>query len=260
VRSAKETKIYYKKMKFSKPVLVVGLPGVGSVGSLVVEHLRSQFKAKKFATLYSPHFPYQIVLLKNGAFRMITNRFYYIKRGKGKRDVILLTGDAQPLSSEGQYDVNDKIVEFFKLMGGSEIYTIGGFGTGAQYVKSPKVFGLGTDRQAVAYMKKHGITPTDSLNMAVVGSAGMIVAFARKHGIRASCILGETGALEVDANTAKAVLQALGKLLGMDIKLDDIDKLKAETERLMKELEDAQKGAAGQGADRRPQDTASYIR
>ncbi len=260
MHSAKETIIYYKKTKFNEPVLIVGLPGVGSVGSLVAEHLRSQFKAKKFATLYSPHFPYQIVLLKNGTFRMITNRFYYIKRGNGKRDVMLLTGDAQPLSSEGQYEVNDKIVEFFKLMGGSEIYTIGGFSSGAQYVRNPKVFGLGTDRQAVSHMKKHGVTPTDALNMAVVGSAGMIVAFAKKHKMRASCILGETGALEVDANTAKAVLQTLGKLLGISIKLDDIDKLKAETERLMKEFDEAQKGAAGQGPDGLPKGTASYIR
>lgn len=241
--------------------MVVGLPGVGSVGSLVVEHLRGQFKAKKFATLYSPHFPYQIILLKNGAFRMVTNRFYYIRKGKGKSDIILLTGDAQPMTPEGQYEVNDKIVDFFKHIGGKAIYTIGGFNSGMQYVKNPKVFGLATDRTAVSELKKHGIVPTDALNMAVVGSAGMIVAFAKKHGISATCILGETGMLDVDANTAKAVLQTIGRMLGRQVRLEDMDRLKAETERLMKELEDARKGSQlPPGMEKQHGDVASYIR
>ncbi len=255
----KDTVIYYRNIKLHNPVLVVGLPGVGSVGSLVVEHLRSQFKAKKFATLYSPHFPYQIILLKNGAFRMVTNRFYYVRQGRGKSDIVLLTGDAQPMTPEGQYDVNDKIVAFFKHIGGKVIYTIGGFGSGAPYVKSPKIFGLATDKRTMNLLKKHDIMPTNSLNMAVVGSAGMIVAFAKKHRISAACILGETGMLEVDANTAKTVLQMMGRVLGREVKLEDMDKLKTETERLLKELEDAQKGAMT-GPDSRLSDTTSYIK
>src|SRR5271155_3818438 len=122
----KDTKIFYKKVKFTDPVLIVGLPGIGSVGSLVADHLRNELKAKKFATLYSPHFPYQVIMLNNGNFRLINNRFYYVKGKKGKSDIILLLGDAQPMTSEGQYEVNEKIVEFFKHLGGSKIYTIGG--------------------------------------------------------------------------------------------------------------------------------------
>src|SRR5882762_290785 len=98
----KETKIYYKKVKLNDPILFVGLPGIGSVGTLVAEHLRNELKAKKFATLYSPYFPYQIIMLKNGAFRLVNNRFYYHKSGNGKSDIVILLGDAQPISSEGQ--------------------------------------------------------------------------------------------------------------------------------------------------------------
>jgi len=65
----KETKIYYKKVKLRNPVLLVGLPGMGNVGSLVAAHLKNELKAKKFATLLSPHFPYQVMMLKSGAFR-----------------------------------------------------------------------------------------------------------------------------------------------------------------------------------------------
>jgi hypothetical protein len=235
----KDTKIYYKKTKFNDPILFVGLPGIGSIGSLVAEHLKSELKAKKFATLYSSHFPYQIIMLKNGGFRLVNNRFYYAKGSKGKSDIIILLGDAQPMTPEGQYEVNEKIVEFFKQLGGRRIYTIGGFSMGAQYVKSPKVFGLATDSKTVDYIKKQGVTPTDSTGMSVLGSAGMIVAFSKKHRISAACIMGETGLLDVDANSAKAVLQVIGKMLGRKIALGSIEKLKGETEKLMSELEDA---------------------
>ena len=56
----KDTKIYYRKVKLNDPILLVGLPGIGNVGNLVAEHLKNELKAKKFATLYSPHFPFQV--------------------------------------------------------------------------------------------------------------------------------------------------------------------------------------------------------
>jgi uncharacterized protein len=256
----KETKIRYKKVKLKNPVLFVGLPGIGSVGNLVVEHLRHTLKAKRFATLYSPHFPYQIIMLKNGTFRLINNRFYYIKGKKGGNDIVLLIGDAQPLTPEGQYEVNEKIVEFFKHLGGKQIYTIGGFSPVAQYVKNPRVFGLATDSKTMNRVKAKGVIPTESTGMTVLGSAGMIVAFAKKHRISAACLMGETGLLEVDANSAKAVLGIVSKILGMEIELGDLEKLKGETEKMIRELEEAQRRMqnpqGGTGRDESP----NYIR
>ena len=63
------TKIYYKKkLKFRNPVMIVGLPGIGSVGSLVAEYLKNELDAKRFATLYSPHFIHQTIMLKSGSY------------------------------------------------------------------------------------------------------------------------------------------------------------------------------------------------
>jgi hypothetical protein len=242
----KDTKIYYKKIKFNKPVLLVGLPGIGSIGNLVAEHLRNELKAKKFATLYSPNFPYQIIMQKNGTFRLVSNRFYYVKGKPGKNDLIILLGDAQPLTPEGQYDVNERIVEFFKMLGGSRIYTIGGYSIGTHYVKSPRVFGLATDSETLDYLKKNGVTPTNSVGMSVLGSAGMIVAFSKKHKIKAACMMGETGLLEVDANSAKAVLEVISKMFDIKINLSNIEKLKTATEKMLRDLDEASKSMFAQ--------------
>jgi uncharacterized protein (TIGR00162 family) len=254
----RETKIYYKKTKLNDPILFVGLPGIGSIGSLVAEHLKKELKAKKFATLYSPYFPYQIIMLKKGSFRLVSNRFYLSKGAKGKSDIVILLGDAQPLSPEGQYEVNEKIVEFFKHLGGRRIYTIGGYSMGAQYVKEPRVFGLGTDASTVGQMKKLGVTPTEATGMSVLGSAGMIVAFSKKHKIEAACIMGETGMLDVDANSAKAVIRVVGKVIGREIKLGSIEKLSGETERMLKELDDTKMMSFP--SESKPKEDTSYIR
>lgn len=256
----KETKIYYKKTKLNSPVLFVGLPGIGSIGSLVAEHLRKELKAKRFATLYSPHFPYQILMLKNGSFRMVSSRFYYAKGRKGKSDVVILIGDAQPLSPEGQYEVNEKIVEFFKQLGGSRIFTIGGFSMGAQYIKTPRVFGLATDQDTVAQIKRYGVTPTESTGMSVLGSAGMIVAFSKKHKMKAACIMGETGMLDVDANSAKAVLQVVGKVIGREINPGSIEKLRGETEKMLGELSERRLMPFQQETSGGPREEPGYIR
>ncbi len=255
----KDTKIYYKKVKLKDPILLVGLPGIGSVGSLVAEHLRNELKAKKFATLYSPHFPYQIIMLKNGMFRLVNNRFYYYKSKKGGSDVVILLGDAQPLTSEGQYEVNEKIVQFFKHLGGTHLYTIGGYSIGGQYVKSPRVFGVATDKPTLEQIKKLGVSKANAPGMSVLGSAGMIVAFSKRHGINAACIMGETGMLEVDANSAKAVLEIIGKMLKMNIPLASIEKLKGETDRMLKEFEEASHGMMTP-QERKPGDDVNYIR
>ena len=103
------TRIYYNKdIKFKNPIMVVGLPGIGSVGSLVGEYLKNELGAKKFGSLYSSHFMHNTIMLKSGYSRLISNRFYYKNTKAGQ--IIILLGDTQSGTSEGQYEINEKIV------------------------------------------------------------------------------------------------------------------------------------------------------
>jgi hypothetical protein len=253
-----KTTIYYdKKVKLHNPILVVGLPGIGTVGSLVGEHLKTSLNAKKFATLQSPHFLHQVLMLKNGGIRLVNNRFYYFNNKKTKQSVVVLVGDIQAGTPEGQYEVNDKIVRFFKSLGGKKIYTIGGYNISSQYTQNPRVFGVATEDKERKALSKQGIL-IGQANGAIWGSAGLILAFAKKQGIPAACLMGETGMLEIDANAAKAVMEKLVKMLGIDVDLSSMDKIKTETENLLKELEKA--SGAQQEAAPGPKQPLSYIR
>ena len=236
-----KTIIYLKKkIKMKDPVMIVGLPGIGNVGSLVGEHIKNETTAEKFAVLYSPFFPHQAIMGKNGGLRLVNNRFYHFKNKKG-RSIVVLVGDVQAGSPKGQYDVNERIVRFFKSLGGTTIYTIGGYSMGDQYVHKPRVFGVSNSEKLRSTLSKSGVIFGQAAGI-ISGAAGMIPVFSSHHKIDGACIMGETGMLEIDANAAKAVLEVVTRLLELDIKLDNIEKIKKETEKILKDLEEVKKG------------------
>lgn len=243
----KETKIYQKeKITLRNPIMIVGLPGIGNVGSLVGEHLKRELNATRFATLYSPHFPHQVFMLKSGGVRLLSNRFYYWRnpsKEKGARDLVVLTGDSQAISTEGQYDVNAKIVEFFKKLGGKTIYTVGGYSPSNQYVHTPRVFAVSNNKEMIKKLKADGALLGKAYGM-IFGSAGLIVGLAKKYNVEASCVMGETGLLEVDANSAKAVLNFFIKHLSLNVNLENIEKIRKETEKMLLELDEATRSAS----------------
>ncbi|MCK5342374.1 MAG: PAC2 family protein, partial [Candidatus Heimdallarchaeota archaeon] len=49
-----------KVPKLTQPLLIEGLPGIGNVGKLAVEHLIDSIKATKFAEFYCKDFPPQV--------------------------------------------------------------------------------------------------------------------------------------------------------------------------------------------------------
>jgi len=262
-----ETIIKMKKgIKVKNPILIVGLPGIGNVGKLVAEHLRREFKAVRFATIYSPHFPHQVVMLKNGGVRLVNNRFYLIKSKKPSgNDIVLLTGDVQAVSPEGQYEVNSRIVKFFKEdLKGSFIYTIGGYSMGEPtLVKSPRVFANATSKEVVKQFDGDGVVFHESRGL-IWGSAGLIIAFAKMSGMGGICLMGETSLLDMDASAAKAVLLTLSKKLQLDIDTTNLDKIINKTAKAIKEIEKQsgmdtmqpfQPGAEGKSGER-----PSYIR
>jgi hypothetical protein len=251
-----------KGITLKDPILIVGLPGIGSVGKIVVMHLKKELKAKRIATLYSPHFPNQAIMTKDGGIRLVSNKFYLAKARNKKHDIVLLTGDSQAISPEGQFEVNSRIVKFFKHnLKGSTIITLGGYVANEGRVSNPRVFGNATSKKMIEEYKKVGVVFTQTKG-AIWGSAGMVIAFAKLQGIGGICIMGETNFMDFDAMAAKAVLNVLSKKLDIKIKTENIDNLVKETAQAVADLEQQIKssialyGGGGEDSDSK----ISYIR
>jgi uncharacterized protein (TIGR00162 family) len=246
-----------KRAELNKPILIVGLPGIGNVGKLVAETLKKQFKFEKIAVLYSPHFPHQVVMLKSGGIRLVGNRFYVLKGKKGAatNDIILLTGETQAITPEGQYEVNQKIVDFFAdQLKGTFIYTLGGYSVLQKPAVVPKVYANVTNKEIIPKFKDSGVVFGKSRGM-IWGSAGLILAYAKMRKLPGICLMGETSALDIDAAAAKSVLLVLAKQLKLEVNTTELDKIVEHTAKIIKQVESQMQGTPP-GLDQKP----SYIR
>lgn len=115
------------KVELNSPILIEGLPGLGLVGKIATRYLVRKLGAEKFAYLYSPHFPYFVLVGKKGSVRLLRGTFYCWKNKGGKNDVMFFTGDSQAQTIEGQYEISDRILEFAKQQDVKMIITIGGY-------------------------------------------------------------------------------------------------------------------------------------
>jgi len=234
-----------KKPKLKNPILIEGLPGIGNVGKLAVEHLIDSIKAVKFAQLYSKDFPPQVFINPDGTIELVKNEFYYWKaKKKNQRDLILLTGDYQGLSSQGQYELVENILNIAEEFGSKEIYTLGGYGLGHE-VENPKVLCATTDKSLVKPMKKFGaVFKKNEPGGGIVGASGLLLGLGQLRGLKGTCFMGETPVYLVDPKSAKAVLKILIKITNVEVDLSELENKAKEIEHIahqLKEMENVSK-------------------
>ncbi|KPV61493.1 MAG: PAC2 family protein [Candidatus Bathyarchaeota archaeon BA1] len=208
------------KVALKNPVLIEGLPGLGMVGRISTRFLIKQLNAKKFAEVYSPHFPYYVLVSKRGDVRLLRGEFYFWKDEKGEHDLILFTGDSQAQTIEGQYDIASCILDFAKKHGVKMIVTIGGYRKEVE--ETPKVVVVSTNPELLNKALEAGAVASPAGNP-IVGTAGLLLGLAKFRDINALCLLGETRGYLSDPKAAKSVLDVLLKLLRLKVDLGGLD-------------------------------------
>jgi uncharacterized protein (TIGR00162 family) len=228
-----------KKPKLKNPIFIEGLPGIGNVGKLAAEHIIESINAIKFAELHCKDFPPQVFINTDGTIKLVNNEFFYWKAKKrGQRDLILLTGDYQGLSSQGQYELVEKIIDVLQEMGVKEIYTLGGYGLGYE-IEDPKVLCAVTDNSLVKQMKKYGaIFKKNEPGGGIVGASGLLLGLGKLRGLQGVCLMGETPGYLVDPKSAKAVLNVLMKVTNINVSLSALEKKAKEIERIAHQLKE----------------------
>ncbi len=222
-----------KNVQLRKPILIEGLPGLGLVGKIATRYMIRRLKAEKFAKLYSPHFPYYVLVNKKGNIRLLQAAFYYWKNPNGENDLILFTGDSQAQTIEGQYEISDTILEFARKHGTETIITLGGYRKEVE--TEPKVIAAATTPKLLkrALEANATLSPTGS---PIVGTAGLILGLARLKQVSALCLLGETRGYLPDPKAAKSILQVLQKILNIDIDPSGLDKQIAKAEKIVEKI------------------------
>ncbi len=235
--------VYEEHPKLERPVFIEGLPGVGNVGKIAADLLMESLGAKRFASIYSRHFPPQVTLDEDCIVEMANNELWYVRGVGGGADIIFLKGEYQGSTAEGQFDLARDMMGALLELDVSKIITLGGYGTGAM-VDEPRVMGAANGEEIKEEMSEHGVLfRSGEPTAGIVGASGVFLGLGKIYGIPGVCLMGETSGYFVDHKSAMAIIGVLERFLGVEVdtadlkeKADQIDVLTAK----VKEYEDTQ--------------------
>lgn len=241
----------FKEPDLKNPILICGLPGSGFVGKLAVEHLTKELGAELFGVIYSYNFPPQVIIRPDGTVDIIKNELYFWKSKNSPNDLILYTGDSQPITPEADYEVADKILEVVENLGVKKVFALAAYITGG-FVKEPKVYGTATDASAISDLRSSGVIVMSEGS--ITGMNGLLVGLAKLRGMQGVSLLGETSGYIVDANASKAVLDIFTKMMNLKIDMTSLTERAKSAEKIVKTLDQIRRSQESVGESRPKKD------
>lgn len=214
---------FLRNLKFENPSMVAAWPGMGYLAKTSVDYLRRHLRSELFAEIlqYQNAIVYRDGLIDNPIIR---HRFYSTPEG----EIILCVGDAQPSIPEEAYRLASKVLDVAERCHVRRIYTLAAYPD--EYYGEPKVFGIATSEELMDLLKKHHIEIGEGEGI-INGLNGLLVGVAKARGIEGICLLGQIRYVNVpQIRSSKAVLEALTRLLGIEIDMTMLDKRAARVE------------------------------
>jgi uncharacterized protein (TIGR00162 family) len=202
--------------------MVCGLPGIGSVAWLAVNHLQKELHAQLLAEVFSPMFSPKVWLGEDGVVGLMKGEFHFWKNKADGPDLLLFTANEQPYSPEGQYELAEVVLNLAGKFAVRRVITMGGMATD-RLAEEPRVYVGATDADLVKELEAFGAVKL--AGGAITGTNGLIFGLAKPKKIPAICLLAETpGYLSLDANAAKAALQMSARMLNISVDVTALEK------------------------------------
>ena len=220
----------YEKPTLNNPVLIEGLPGIGFIANITALHLIKELKAKLFAQVQSSAFQDLAMTTSNGQTYFPTNQFFYYKGNERERDLIILYGNTQALTTIGQYELCGKILDICTDFNCKYIITVGGLRK-EEKIHKPKIYCTATDKETLKDALDLGAT---IMKGHIFGVAGLLVGLSKFRKIKGLGLLAETTGLYPDAKATKEVLKMINSILSLTVNLKNLRVSAEETENMLK--------------------------
>lgn len=193
---------------FGRKICIGGFPGIGSVGKVAADFMATSLKCSTVKPFFSSGFPAQ-VMVSQGLAELLRAE---LRSPEKRDDLLVLSGDAQPLEIIGMHSFAGEILDSLRAEGVSDVITL------AAYVGETKsgVLGAATDADSAAALERSGVP---LLRQGAIGGLnGLLAGLAPIYGMRGFCLLGTTSGSEpVDIKAAATLLEAIGPLFGIEL-------------------------------------------
>ena len=199
-----------QEMFESRVICICGLPGIGSVGKVAADCLGTAMECSTVKHFFSNGFPPQVLVSKG-----LTELLHIeLRAPKDRKDLLIISGDAQPMDVIEMYRLAGEILDEIKERGVTDVVTM------AAYVgeTKEKVLGAASDADCVATLKEKGVPPLCS--GAIGGLNGLLAGLAPLHDMRGFCLLGtSSGSDPVDIQAAANILATIKDLLDLNVNI-----------------------------------------
>lgn len=210
----------HEKPVLNDPVLIEGLPGIGFVANIAALHLIQELKANLFAEIRLSSFQDIAITADGGEARFPANELYYYKgKNSEERDLIIWHGNTQALTTIGQYELCGRVLDLTKELGCRYAVTLGGFRRDEK-VTTPKLYCAASDTETLEEALNLG---AEVMEGQIFGVAGLLVGLSPLWNMRGFCLLAETPGFYPDASAARAVLNAMCKMLHLKVDMSRLE-------------------------------------
>ncbi len=204
----------------TKPWLVAVWPGMGHVAVSAGYYLMAKLGMHLLAELSANEFfDIEHVEIKNGIVqkgRMPQSRFWVWKDPRGRRDLVVFIGEAQP--PLGKYKFCQRLLEFAGTLGVERVFTFAAMATDMHPGHVSRVFGVATEEEGIEDLRPSGLTVLEDGHIS--GLNGLLLGAAAEAGMRGACLLGEMPHIFAQLPFPKAslsVLEAFATIAGIDL-------------------------------------------
>ena len=220
----------YEKPVLKDPIFIEGLPGIGFVANIGALHLIQNLNATLFAEIRSSSFQDFAITAGEGKLRFPTNELYYYKaNADDERDLIIMYGNTQALTTFGQYELCGKVLDVAKDLGCRYIITLGGLRREEKITQS-KLYFAASDKETAKDVTALG---AEIIEGQIFGIAGLLVGLCPLWEMKGFCLLAETPGFYPDAAAAREVLNALNKMLHLKVDMDKLDSAADKTREIL---------------------------
>jgi proteasome assembly chaperone (PAC2) family protein len=225
--------------RLKSPIMLASWPGIGNVSLIVASYLKKKLPFKELARIEPSHFfdPIGVVVRDNivEAPQFPESRFYYLKNKGGGSDIILFTGEDQPLTKG--YELANCVLDVGEKFKVKRVFTCAAALSSIHHTEPPRVWGVVTSQHMSQVIKKYDLVQRGNLHIS--GLNGLLLGVAKERKIEGVCLLGEVPmhATRIpNPMAALAVLRVLTRMLDIEIDLSELSEMASEAAERMKEI------------------------
>ncbi len=219
------------------PILLAAWPGMGQVGSMVVDYLHQKLMAKSFAQMESADIMPDVVLVKEGIAHFPegpANRFFFWSNP----GLIIFEAGIQIHGVLGFKMVN-AVLQFSRQYGVKEVYTFAALAQQMNHNDPSEVFCAASNQNMLLSLQQQGLRAVQ--DGYVGGLNGLLLGMAEAQGMQAACLLGSIPSYAANLAYPKAaagILNVIKSFIHIEFDVTEMENNAEAMDKMFGEAED----------------------